>query len=149
MKLFFRIIFKIFLIIPILAGYATTEEIKETDSDALLNQCIVLLEEGQHDLSIKYFNKAIDLNPRYAEASNNRGNAYANKGQYDKAISDYTKAIDLNPRFAEAYYNRGVVYFYKRDYEKAWDDVHKVQNLGNNVHPEFLKALREASGRQK
>ena len=38
MKLFFRIIFKIFLILSILAGCATTEEIKETDSDALLNR---------------------------------------------------------------------------------------------------------------
>jgi ABC-type transport system substrate-binding protein len=34
MKLFFRIIFKIFLILTILIGCATTEEIKETDSDA-------------------------------------------------------------------------------------------------------------------
>ncbi len=40
MKLFFRIIFKIFLILTILAGCATTEEIKETDSDALLTQGI-------------------------------------------------------------------------------------------------------------
>jgi hypothetical protein len=32
MKLFFQIIFKIFLILTILAGCATTEEIKETDS---------------------------------------------------------------------------------------------------------------------
>jgi hypothetical protein len=34
-------------------------------------------------------------------------------------------------------------------YEKAWDDVHKAEGLGWQVHPEFLKALREASGRQK
>ena len=51
MKLFFWIVFKIFLILTILAGCATTEEIKETDSDALLNQGIALLEEGQYDLS--------------------------------------------------------------------------------------------------
>ena len=40
MKLFSRIIFKIFLILTILAGRAATAEIKETDSDALLNQRI-------------------------------------------------------------------------------------------------------------
>jgi hypothetical protein len=33
--------------------------------------------------------------------------------------------------------------------EKLRVYVHKAQNLGNNVHPELLKALREASGRQK
>jgi tetratricopeptide (TPR) repeat protein len=73
MKLFFRIIFKTFLILTILAGCATIEEIIETDSDALLNQGIALLEEDQYDLSINYFNKAIKINPRYADAYNNRG----------------------------------------------------------------------------
>ena len=79
----------------------------------------------------------------------NRGNVYRENDQYDKAISDYTKAIELNPRFSGAYNNRGVAYFFKREYEKAWDDVHKAEGLGWQVHPEFLKALREASGRQK
>ena len=50
MKLFFPIIFKIFLILTILAGYATAGVIKETDSDALLNQGIALLEKGHYDL---------------------------------------------------------------------------------------------------
>jgi len=81
MKLLFRIIFKIFLILTILAGCATTEEIKETDSDELLNQGIALLEEGQYDRAIAYFNKAIELNPRLAEAYSNRGLAYLGKGQ--------------------------------------------------------------------
>ena len=52
MQLFFRIIFKTFFILTILVGCANIEEIKETGSDALLNQGIALLEEGQYDLSI-------------------------------------------------------------------------------------------------
>ena len=115
MKLFFRIIFKIFLILTILAGYATAGVIKETDSDALLNQGIALLKKGRYDLSINYFNKA----------------------------------IEINPRFAEAYNNRAFVNFYKRDFEMAWDDVYKALNLGYKVHPGFLNALRQASGREK
>jgi len=213
MKLFLRIIFKIFLIITILAGCVTTK-------DALLYQGIALLEEGQYDHAIACFNRAIEINPRHADAYNNRGIAYSEgkgqydqaisdfnkaieinqkdawaynnrglayaegKGQYDKAIFDYNKAIEINPRHAAAYYNRGmaytkgkgqydkaipdftkfleinpmsveaynnrgVAYFCIKEYEKAWDDVHKAQNLGYNVHPEFLKVLREASGRQE
>jgi tetratricopeptide (TPR) repeat protein len=83
------------------------------------------------------------------KAYNNRGNAYYKKGQYEKTISDYNNAIEINPRFAEAYNNRAFVYFYKRDYEKAWDDVYKALNLGYKVHPGFLNALRQASGREK
>ncbi len=79
----------------------------------------------------------------------NRGNAYAKKGQYDQAISDHTKALEINPRFAPAYNNRGLAYKGKGQYDKAWEDVHKAQDLGFKIHPGFLKALREASGRQK
>ncbi len=146
MKLFFRIIFKIFLILTILVGCATIEETKETDSIAHLNQGTFFVKKGQYDRSIACFNKAIAINPKLAMAYNSRGFAYYKKGQNDEAISDYTKAIEINPKLADAYNNRGLAYFYRREYEKAWDDVHKAQNLGYTVHPGFLKVLRHASG---
>ena len=149
MNLFFQIIFKIFLILTIFVGCASTEEIKGTDPDALLDQGIALLEEDQYDRSITYFNKAIEINPRFAKAYNNRGIAYGGKGQYDKAISDFNKTLEINPRIAEAHYNRGVVYFLKAEYKEAWDDVYNAQNLGYKVRPGFLKALRQASGREQ
>ena len=93
---------------------------------------------------------AIELNRRYAEAYSNRGGAYAlGKGQYDLAIADCTKAIELNPKDAGAYNNRGFAYYSKGKYDKAWEDVHKAESLGYQVDLEFLKDLREASGRQE
>jgi len=65
------------------------------------------------------------------------------------SVSDYNKAIELDPRAADAYSNRGVAYWLKQEYARAWNDVYKAQSLGYHVHPEFLKALREASGRQR
>ena len=149
MKLFHRYIFKIFLILTILAGWATAEGIKETESNELLNQGIASFKKGQYDQSIAYLNKAIEINPEFAEAYNNRGFSYAMKGQYDKAVADCTKAIEINLEYASAYSNRGVAYFYKREYKKAWDDVYKVQNLGYSVNPGFIKALRQASRKQE
>jgi len=104
--------------------------------------------KGQYDEAISDFSKAIEINPRDAWAYGNRGNAYADKGLHNQAISDFNRAIEINPRDAKAYNNRGVAFFHKREYEKAWDDVYKVQDLGYEVHPDFLKALREASGRE-
>lgn len=71
--------------------------------------------------AIADYTEAIRLNPEFADACFNRGNAYYGKGQYDDAIADYTEAIRLNPKFAEAYYNRGNAYEAKAeaDFTKA------------------------------
>ena len=73
MKFFFRFIFKIFLILTILTGCATIEEIKETDPVALLIQGEAFYEKGQYDQAIAYYNKAIEINPRFTEAYYDRG----------------------------------------------------------------------------
>ena len=51
--------------------------------------------------------KAIDLDPKFAGAHNNLGNALAAKGQLEEAIACYRKAIDLDPKFAKAHGNLG------------------------------------------
>ena len=85
MKLFFRIIFKIFLILTILAGCATTEEIKETDPVALLDQSEAFIEKDQYDRAIANCNKAIEINPRLAKAYYNRGVGKFNLKDYQGA----------------------------------------------------------------
>ena len=81
--------------------------------------------------------------------SKRHGIAYLNKGQFDRAISNFTKAIEVNPKFAMTYNNRAVCCFYKKEYDNAWNNVKKAQALGYQIHPKFLKMLREASGRDK
>jgi len=104
--------------------------------------------KGLWDDAIAEYDRAIELNPRFVEAYFVRGVVYTEgKGQYDKAISDFSKVIEITPEDADAYHNRGVAHYLIGDYSKAWEDVHKVESLGDQVHPDFLKALSEASGR--
>ena len=92
----------------------------------LCDAAIDFAEKGNYDRAIALFSKALEINPRYAAAYNNRGVAYAKgKGQYDKAISDYNKAIEINPGLAEAYDNRGITYK-----EKACSDWERACQLG-------------------
>lgn len=56
-------------------------------------------------------NKAIELNPTFAEAYYNRANYHRAQGDLDKAISDYTKAIAEHDTNARYYNGRGLVYF--------------------------------------
>ena len=92
------------------------------------------IENGEFDKAIPYFNKAIELNPRHAEAYRHRAYSFSQKGEYDKAIEDLGKAIELNPDCAEEYGNRGIVYFQKGEYEKAFADFTKDIDL----NPKFL-----------
>ena len=50
--------------------------------------------------AIEYYRKAIELNPQFFQAYNNRGNAYRALKQDQKAINDYDKVIELNPQDA-------------------------------------------------
>jgi len=80
----------------------------------------------QSDRAIFHYTKAIEIDPRFADAYINRGLAYDSKGQFDQAISDYNKAIELNPRDADAYYHRGNTYRRKDQYEQAVFNYNKA-----------------------
>jgi tetratricopeptide (TPR) repeat protein len=49
------------------------------------------------------------LNPKNADAFNNRGNAYTSKQNYERALEDFTQAIRINPKLALAYITRAFV----------------------------------------
>lgn len=51
--------------------------------------------------------RAIQLNPEFAPAYNNRGAAKVALGRYDSAIPDFDKAIAIAPEYSAAYSNRG------------------------------------------
>jgi len=69
---------------------------------------------------------SIELDPKFADAYNNRGAAYARKGDRARAIADYTKALEFNPKFIWGYNNRGLVYSGMGEYEKAITDFDKA-----------------------
>ena len=41
------------------------------------------------------------MNPGYAEAHNNLGNALKEQGKLDEAVACYRRALELKPDFAE------------------------------------------------
>jgi len=88
-----------------------------------------LLREGQHKDAIPAFDKAVRLNPRYAEAYNARGVTYNEMAQYERAVKDYDAALSLNPKYAEAYFNRGNAYNDLGQAEKALKDYDEAIRL--------------------
>jgi len=100
MKLFFRIILKIFLILIIFIGCAATQETKE-DAEVYYNRGNTYAKNGQYDNAISDFTKAIEINPKHADAYYSRGVVYYYKKDYEKALDDFYKAqklgLNVNP----------------------------------------------------
>jgi tetratricopeptide (TPR) repeat protein len=69
--------------------------------------------------SKRCYERAIKLNPRYAEAINNLGTVYYARHSYRKAIGHYKKALEFSPNSASIYSNLGTAYFARRKYEDA------------------------------
>ena len=81
------------------------------------------------------FDKAIELDPKNAEAYYKRGNSKYRLGKDEEAIKDYDKAIELNPQYAEAYYYRGHAKFLfgkilgeKEDAIEDYKRIHGIQS---------------------
>jgi tetratricopeptide (TPR) repeat protein len=132
-----------------ISDYNKAIEIDREFVVAYLNRGFTHSKMGEYEKAISDYSKAIEINPRYAIAYRNRGFVYRKIGEYDKAIADYTRAIEIEPKDAVAYYNRGNAYYDKGEYEKAWEDIRKAKSLGYKVPSEFLKTLRESSGRER
>jgi tetratricopeptide (TPR) repeat protein len=81
------------------------------------NEAITVLTPAHID-----FDRALSIKPDYADAYNNRGNAWRGLTEYGRAIADYSAALRFNPDLADTYYNRAVTYFLVKDYTAAVAD---------------------------
>ena len=72
------------------AGAFTTIGCERSDGSAVAfyNSGIDYFHQGQFDQAIAEYSKALEINPRYANAYIYRGAAYDIKGQYDQAIAN-------------------------------------------------------------
>ena len=57
------------------------------------------------DAAIESYEKALKIQPGYADAYYNMGIAYKNKGNLEAAIDCYNQALKIKPDYAEAYNN--------------------------------------------
>jgi len=88
--------------------------------------------------AITYLDKAIQEKPNFAEAYNNRGNAYREMKQYALAMQDYNRAISLKPNLEKTFNNRGNIYFDQRNFQMAINDYNKALSLNASYKLAYL-----------
>ncbi len=74
------------------------------------NMGLALDEKGQTDAAITHFEKALQIQPGYAETHNNFGNALCRVGRVPDAIVQYEEALELVPGLPQVHNNLGTAF---------------------------------------
>lgn len=121
---------------------ATAKELVEIGADRL--------KAGDTEDALKYFSRAIQINPNYSPAYFYRGYLYDVIGEFDLAISSYSAAISKNPNDYASLFNRGLLYFtqmHKFDLAEA-DFTNVIKTDSQNANAYFTRAnLYESWGK--
>lgn len=81
----------------------------------------------------KQYERALQLDPRYAEAMNNLGAIFYSEKKYGLAIRFYKRALKLSPKDATIHANLGTAYFAQDKSRKGADAYRKAFSLDRNV----------------
>jgi tetratricopeptide (TPR) repeat protein len=90
---------------------------------------MALLDKGERDEAIKKFDRAVEIDPKFADAYTNRARAYYEKHDYDRAHDDASSAINLDRKAARAYVYRAAAYDKLDQYVKSLVDCEEALRL--------------------
>jgi tetratricopeptide (TPR) repeat protein len=86
---------------------------------------------------INCFTRALELNPRFAPAYQERGLHYYFQEKYDKVIEDFTNYIRLVPNKSDAYRMLGMAYLKIGNFQKAIASFDNALNLEPKMRAVF------------
>lgn len=103
-----------------------TEEILESNPDY---DKMTLVDTDRYQQAMAEYDRAIELDPKSAEAYYRRGFAELVHEETMKAIGDFDEAIKLNPQDARVYFMRSRAYEALGDEEKSKQDREEALKL--------------------
>ncbi len=83
-------------------------------------------EFGDYRGAIEAFTLALEVNPQFALAYNNRGISKAMMGNDEGAIEDFTRSLEINENYEPAFLNRAASKYNTGNYYGAIEDYGKV-----------------------
>jgi len=84
-------------------------ELRELEAWELVNKGFSLKNLGKPQDEIACYDRALEINPRCAEAWYNKGVELGDLAKDQKAIACFDRVLEINPGQVEAWYNKGVV----------------------------------------
>lgn len=91
-------------------------------------------------LALEFYDKAIALNPEYAEAHGNRGLVHSARGEFRLAIEDYVRSLKHDPPKRSVVLRNLAIAYYSM---KLYDDAIHFYTQAIRVDPHFALAYYE------
>ncbi|MDA3819425.1 MAG: tetratricopeptide repeat protein [Candidatus Delongbacteria bacterium] len=90
-----------------------------------------------YNTALKYYNKALEINPDYADVWKDLGVVYGQTGNFEKALECFNKVHQIKPKDEQAILNLGITYQNMGEIQKSIPYFKQV--LDKN--PEHIQAL--------
>ena len=114
---------------------------RPNSADYWLEKAAICATYGNDRAAVKYFQKAISLDPRRSDAYFGQGVSYGQLEEFFKAIALIDRAIELDPQKGLYYYGRARVYLLAGDQDKAMEDFKKAAELDDEDAQNYLNTI--------
>ncbi len=115
------------------AESAEKEEGVNPEAEFFLNQGIEQGNAGDFHTALASFNRAIEIQPNYHLAWNNKGSALNDLRRHEESLNCYNRAIEIQPNYHVAWNGKGVTLNDLGRYEEAID----CYNHALDIQPNF------------
>ncbi|MGH0141226.1 UNVERIFIED_CONTAM: hypothetical protein FKN15_073111 [Acipenser sinensis] len=92
--------------------------------------------QREHDIAIKFFQRAIQVDPGFAYAYTLLGHEFVLTEELEKALACFRNAIRVNSRHYNAWYGLGMIYYKQEKFSLA--EIHFKKALGINPQSSVL-----------
>jgi tetratricopeptide (TPR) repeat protein len=99
------------LLIVLLHGRAAAPLVQDQSAPALFRAAVAAQRRGELERAVEAYQRAIELEPRFAEAHANLGAVLARLGHYEQAVRAYERALSLDPQLNAARVNLGLAHY--------------------------------------
>jgi tetratricopeptide (TPR) repeat protein len=111
-------------------------------ADAYVGLGATLRVKGKLDRARAAFRTALDHDDRNLEARYQLAMALWEPATQQEAITEMNAVLAIDDGFAKAHERLAMWNYYVGDYETAWRQVHRVEELGQQMPPQFMALLK-------
>jgi len=119
-----------------------TQKNKRAAAQKLYSQGLGILSRDEYARAVVYFEKAVEIDPNYAESWYQAGFCYGMLGRHADALKASRQAAKLRPEWAETFVNIGASSFALGQYKEAAEAYRQATKLdGENADSQYALGL--------